>query len=83
MVVLDEILAKVMVDEVGIKTSLRILEKANEAFVEQHPGIRLNADYVRLAGAAKLYDLEQHEEDATNGKDTSSRYSERDLSLVS
>jgi hypothetical protein len=57
MIVLDEILAKVMVDELGVKTTLRILEKADEVFVEQHPETRLNVDFVRLAGAAKIYDL--------------------------
>ena len=57
MIVLDEILAKVMVDELGVKTTLRILEKADDVFVEQHPESRLNVDFVRLAGAAKVYDL--------------------------
>jgi hypothetical protein len=57
LIVLDEILAKIMVDELGVKTTLRILEKADEVFVEQHPETRLNVDFVRLAGAAKIYDL--------------------------
>ena len=57
MIVLDEILAKVMVDELGVKTTLRILERADDAFVEQHPGSRFNVDFLRLAGAAKVYDL--------------------------
>ena len=67
MIVLDEILAKVMVDELGVNTTLRILEKADEVFVEQHPATRLNVDFVRLAGAAKIYDLDKREEDATKG----------------
>jgi hypothetical protein len=37
MIVLDEILAKVMVDELGVKTILRILQRADGVFVEQHP----------------------------------------------
>jgi hypothetical protein len=57
MIVLDEILAKVMVDELGVKTTLRILERADDVFVEQHPEKRLNVDFVRLAGATKIYDL--------------------------
>ena len=57
MIVLDEILAKVMVDELGVKTTLKILEKADDVFVAQHPESRLNVDFVRLAGAAKVYDL--------------------------
>ena len=62
MIVLDEILAKVMVDELGVNTTLRILEKADEVFVEQHPGKRFNVDFVSLAGAAKIYDLDKREE---------------------
>jgi hypothetical protein len=54
MIVLDEILAKVMVDELGVKTTLRILEKADEVFVEQHPEARLNVDFVRLAVQQKF-----------------------------
>jgi len=67
MIVLDEILAKVMVDVLGVKTTLRILEKADEVFVEQHPETRLNVDFVRLAGAAKIYDLDRREENTTKG----------------
>jgi hypothetical protein len=55
------------VDELGVNTTLRILEKADEVFVEQHPATRLNVDFVRLAGAAKIYDLDKREEDATKG----------------
>jgi hypothetical protein len=60
-IVLDEILAKVMVDELGVKTTLRILEKTDEFFAEQHSGKRLNVDFMRLAGAAKIYDLDKRE----------------------
>jgi hypothetical protein len=59
MIVLDEILAKVMVDELGVKTTLRILERADDVFLEQYPEKRLNVDFVRLAGATRIYDLDR------------------------
>jgi hypothetical protein len=64
MIVLDEILAKVMVDGLGVKTTLRILERADDVFVEQYPETRLNVDFVRLAGAAKIYELDRRENEA-------------------
>jgi hypothetical protein len=62
MLMVDETLAKVLVDEVGIETTLRILEKAEEAFEEKHPGFDLNPTYVRMRGVAKEYEVEKNVE---------------------
>ncbi len=59
---LDEIMARAMVDEIGLDKTLNVLNAAEAMYERGYPRVRLNPHYVRAAGFAKLYDAENQGE---------------------